>query len=56
MELIVKLLISAIEFIPLLCFGCMAMAVMIASVLYMFAMALLKLIFSPFKMKVNQIE
>lgn len=48
MEFIVKMLIALVELVPLLCFGCIAMAVMIGSVLYMCAVSFLQLITHPF--------
>jgi hypothetical protein len=47
MEIIVNLLIALVELVPLLCFGCIAMAVMIASVLYMCLVSFLKFITYP---------
>jgi hypothetical protein len=51
MEFIVKMLIALVELVPLLCFGCIAMAVMIGSVLYMCAVSFLQLITRPFLRK-----
>jgi hypothetical protein len=47
MELIVKLLIALVELVPLLCAGCVAMAVMIVSVIYMCVASFLKFITRP---------